>query len=218
MSDLLLLLYEAAEHAERWPDFLAALTRVTHSDNAALVLHDLVHRSAVAIPYGYEHAEEKRYFEYYARLNPWVPKDDTPPTDGPIVRGEAIVPLSDLRRTEFYADWAKRNNAVHSVMANLKMSDGNLLFLSLNRGEKKGEHPRHLEASLGLLLPHVKRAIYNQEQYARACALLGAVDAAVFIVDRDRRLLDMTPSAERLLKAGTYISRSPRNQLRSIGP
>jgi DNA-binding CsgD family transcriptional regulator len=222
LSDLLLSLYEASGDPVHWQVFLARLTELTGADNAGIVLHNIsAARTEAFEQHGLDPHGTQQYLQYYSAINPWLPQSDAQPSDGPIVRGETIVPPSKLRKTEFYADWARKNDSVFSMVATLRIGGGEFLYTYMNRGEKKGAHTAGSEELLVLMLPHLRRALEHRRHFERAAVLRHAVDdlsAAIFVIDAQRHVVDMSRRAEECVRERRLLVISKSGKLDAPTP
>lgn len=217
-SNILILAYEAAERPERWTAFLSGLLLATQAQNAALRIHDLHRGNAVGSVVGIEPDQQTQYFEHYSKQNPWVPQSHTAPIDRPICRGEAVISKSSLMRTEFYTDWGGRNDVVFTIAAHLQIREGQLLYLTLNQGDRQGTHTQATERLLGLLSPHLQVALRHQQEFQKSALLQRTLDdlsLPLFILDGSQKIIEMTSRAQKLLAAGTHFI-SERGTLRAI--
>ena len=86
ISTLLLSLYESPATPANWQHFLAALQAVTDSQSSALLIHDLSSRETIGVTNGIEATEERKFYEHYASVNPWMPS-----SGAEIVQGKEIL-------------------------------------------------------------------------------------------------------------------------------
>lgn len=194
-SRLLTLLYECVAQPAQWPVFLAALADAGAAPSANVVLHDLTTRRAQAIVHGIDPSELAKYHEYYSTINPWIPPDRPEAPEGNIADSDDFLAAHRLRKTEFYADWGRRNDVVHSIIANLRFRSGKLLMVGLNRGDRHGRHSQQTRDLLAFLVPHLTRVINLQDVLSHADAFRSGLDGVsfpVFVVDGQGRVLEMT--------------------------
>lgn len=204
ISDLLLLLYSAGNDQKLWLDFIDKLTYITQSDGAALVVQDLRTGKAEGIWSAYDPAEIDKFLNYYSRLNPWLPTRDTPAlvNGGQVDNSDDILPVPALRRTEFYNDWGRKNQIVHSVAANLGINGGYMRYVCVNRGENGGDgSSEKAVAVMELLVDHMRNAFRLQDVVANlgdVRQLLDSMQFPVFLLDRESRVVDMSGPGEEL--------------------
>lgn len=217
-STLILKLYEAAENPERWNSFLSALITVTNAQGAAFFVHDLQTGTASGVHFGYDPAEIDRYFRHYSSVNPWVPKQIPELPVPNVLDAESFLPISELKRTEFYNDWGRRNDVVHTIGVNLRVANGKLLYLSLNRGEKAGPYSADVTDLLTALVPHLERAARIHETLRRRDGLRHPLDAmavAVLLLDDTGRVLEMSERAHTLIRQRDGLALDSRLNLQA---
>lgn len=213
LSSLLLQLYGCALRPEAWPELLARLATVLDAPQAALVHHQAVDGVFVAAPlsYGVDPEGMHKYNAYYGSRDPWTVRHSqrggfAPGTVG-VTTSEALIPESELRKTEFHADFGRRYGMVHNVMlVAVPEAADSTTCLTLPSGDGRPAHTPALLEALSILAPHLQQALrlsltlrqserHNQELTAvlehadDASALLGAGGAVRFMNGAMRRLL-----------------------------
>lgn len=189
---------------------------------ANLVLHDLRTGRAQTHTSDRDPAESAKYMQYYASINPWMPAEGQTGLSKTVIPGEAALPTSQLRRTEFYADWGRKNDVVFTWAANMELRDERFLFLSVDRGESRGPFPDHVSEVLSLVAPHLQRALHLGERLSQASALARTLDQAsipALTVSDDGRVLSMTEGAHQLLLRGDALRLDGvKQRLRATSP
>ena len=211
ISELLLLLYAAGNDRARWCRFIDALALVTESDGAALVVQDLRTGKADGIWSAYDPAESESFLNYYSRINPWLPARETPAVaaGGQVDNSDDVLPLPVLRRTEFYNDWGRKNQVVHSVAANLGVHSGYMRYVCVNRGENGGIGASEKAlAVLELLVDHMRNAFRLQEALSGLGDVQGLLDRLQFpilILDRDCRIVDRSETGRQVFASASEL-------------
>lgn len=203
LSDLLLILYESVRSRDAMAEFLTAIAKLCRADGAAMVQYDFKTGRPLAAHIGYDESAYLHYEAYFAAINPWMPK----PTDrvalpqGNVANSDEVLPLRQLERTEFYTDWGKPNNVVHSIAANLNLSDRDFLYLALNNGHSRGAHPETTTHLLSLLIPHLRNFHQAQVDFQGLAAFAGVLDSLTvpaFLLDSDGRIWEASRLARHL--------------------
>lgn len=195
--------YEAMEKPEVWPFFLDRLRVACGSASANLSSRHLATGHEQGLQTGFDEREIRLYFEHYGKVHPWLPKTPAAFRHQPEVKPtDSLLPLAQLRRTEFYNDWGRRNEVVFAAAARVWSAQGSVLFLAVNQGERQGPVSAQALTLLERLLPHCQQAlrlsdIWGQAISARASWRGGPL--ATFLLAPDARLIDATEAAERLL-------------------
>lgn len=223
LSQLLHLAYETTEHAEGWPVFLQQLAATLQAHGASIVRSSLTDGGASAVWHGWDPVEISAFEQYYASINPWLPKTPVAsqdPEENGAIASDSVLPLSQLKRTEFYADWGRRNDVVFSYAANLRLDDTTFLYLSASRGERSGPFPAEVGRILELVTPHVRRALSLHNRISQISALQRALDVvslAVFSLDLEGRVVDMSGRARALVDRRDGLMMDSRGHLLGQG-
>lgn len=122
--------YAAADPGGSWTPVLESIS----AELAAPVVGITTMNGLEAIV-GLDHGELHRYGSYYARINPWFRNGWQPPLGEVFLASEVLAP-SVYQASEFFQDWGKANHVMHAVGGAVRCAspEGNLLFLSINRG------------------------------------------------------------------------------------
>ena len=136
----------------------------------------------------------------------------TTPATAPTARrkvllSEDIISEADLRRTEYYGDFARQRGLAHGLFASSPLSGDAMATLSSYRPEGMapfGEEDRRATISL---IPHLWRALELRQRLRtrhQSMAGLGALDAlpqGVGVADGDSRVTFANAAARRLAEA-----------------
>ncbi len=135
--------------------------------------------------------------------------------------GEALVRTremsdSDYVRTEFYSEYMSKIDAFNFATHNLSRSGGITAGLVITRPKSRADFTRTDERVLGILLPHLSRALevylnfvdVHNENRAMSAALT-TMNQTVIVVDKYRKISFITERAKKELRAkdGLEISR-----------
>ncbi len=216
LSDVIGAIYDAGldESASRWP---AVLDRLSHllggGAPACLALERRSFSYARVLAAGIGADAMDRYTAYYARREPVIIPRLARAGPGEVVVGSERVPLAELRRGEFYADFGRAQDMLDCAAAVLLREGSASASLFITRTHRARAFGREPLALLTTLLPHVARAA----QAGLALAGLGAerddalqalggaaVDdlaAGVLLTDAAGRVRYANRAAERLIAA-----------------
>ncbi|MFN0103990.1 MAG: helix-turn-helix transcriptional regulator [Bryobacteraceae bacterium] len=208
MSALLVDLYAAAEDPSRWNAFLMSVSDLTRSHGAAVLRHDFRKNESSGAWARYDPAQMDLYFARYASINPWMGIAKTSISRGPVVPGEAILTLNELRATEFYTDWGKRNDVTHSLCTEIRFDSDKLLYLCLQRGERRGAYQESEASVLRLLVPHLHRGMTIHERLNGAKEIQAGFKTSappILLLTAEARLIEMSDRAQALIASGTVL-------------
>ncbi len=207
-------IYDAALKPELWSELLVNIA-------------DMM-RSSLGIACGMSASEQNALFCHYGRcepprdaqlgrrhlLNPWTIAVQQEAV-GRVLPSHRIMPLRDLRRTEFYADILAPEKIDHCVITKVcRAKDVNFTF-SIMRGEKTGIYTDHEIANLRSLLPHLRRSAMmrlNLDAYEALSfqqqQVLDRIDTGIVLVDELGRFFCVNQAAEALMHADNGLSLS----------
>jgi DNA-binding CsgD family transcriptional regulator len=208
--------YAATINPERWSEFLKVVSG--HFRDASTILWHTDHNDDhcnIFSSYRYEQSALQAMRDHYYWINPWVPKKMAMP-GGALHRTEALYPEAKLIKTEFYNDWLVPNDLFKGFGISL-FNDRRFGFLSIIRSQRAGPPSSEELRLLGLLTPHLQRAVQLHErlrfspQYAApALAALDSLSRGVMFIGRDKRTRYMNRAASRILASadGLFLDRT----------
>jgi DNA-binding CsgD family transcriptional regulator/PAS domain-containing protein len=132
---------------------------------------------------------------------------------GAVLNGDQLIGLSQLRRTEYYADYASKYDLVR-ILAGVVIADGPVLsVISILRAENAKPFGPEEHQRLGLLMGHLKRVLEirrkvegQQLLQAASSHALDQLPTGVILVDASGRVIFVNAAAERTLKAREGLS------------
>lgn len=217
--------YAAAAGRAEWDQFLEAYRVASHGATASF------HRwkrttgvnELVAINRGAGGEAGRLYADYYCRLNPHFNRQPEVMVPGNVTFSHRRVPVSELVRTEYYADYLRRFDLDGAMGTCLDEQQGHVTHMSVLRPFRLGFFGDADERRARLLMPHVRRAIQlagrlatlRAMEGARA-ALLDAITDAVLVVNKAGRVLHANRAAAQLFTLG--ILRLTPNGLETWDP
>lgn len=202
-------LYEAGSRPELWPEAVAALGRLYGVASVSLQARN-ARGELVMAPIRPEADPEAdaAYMAHYWKLDPWVAGWSQRPIDG-VFLGTDLVDPEELRRTEFYAGFAKPQGAFHFLGASVKVGGAAQLMLGLHRPEHHAAFAPVERQALERLVPHLVRAMQVTLTLQRAEAVrdamggaLDGLDLGVVLLDAEGRTVFANRMAERLAAGG----------------
>lgn len=223
---LLDAIYEAP-FTGRWDHVLEMLSREAGDINTHLFGHDIAANRSLSVSSSrYDPDLAEPYYTYYHERNAWVPGVARSRV-GKATNSQDYLPLSELKRTEFYADWLRPQEEIVGGGGILLFND-NRRFVNLggNIREKDmaGKEEEWLEL-LDLLAPHLTRAfrVYlavaqtAQSQGGYGLALEG-IGYAAFLLQAGGRVAHANAAALRMERAGAIARRDRGGRLHLTDP
>lgn len=176
-------IYDAALAPELWPTFLDALADAMKAHTANIGFISTTDSPTIACAVRFDPEANRKYEEYYARLDPW----EIAATRRGLVRtgvvalGDALVPRSEYEKTEFYNDFARAYAFVGGVAAVIRADSSQSALLNVMHRKEGPEFTEREVALLKRLLPHLQRAF---DVHQRFDGLVRARGAAEEVIDR----------------------------------
>jgi DNA-binding CsgD family transcriptional regulator len=203
--DLIETIYRASLDTQAWAHFGEQSSRLFRS--AAMVFAQ--DRSSPDFQFiaqqDLDPAALKSYVDYYYTTNPFIPVAMATLPDAAVSR--ALIRQDELRRTEYFTDWAGPQGFDFSIGTAFKIDEASTMFVTYHRSEKLGEHTDAEADQLASLIPHLRRAALIGQaldmQNAKATASGRALEGfgiANFLLTRDSRISDANEEAQGLLK------------------
>jgi DNA-binding CsgD family transcriptional regulator len=212
LVDLIDSVYAATTAPERWSAFLDRVSRVYSGPAALRIGHGADIRKHQISAATFDPAFLQSYAMHYGEVCPFTKRDATEQTPTLIVE-EGLMPLREVERTEFYADWMRPQGLKRALRARVEPSADRTIDLLILRSEQVGEFQAVEQSVLSDLLPHVRRAAEIARRLGtletHISASLHAFDrlgVGVALVTATRRVVFTNGIADRLLAAGDGIT------------
>lgn len=200
-------IYSAALEPPLWSLFIRQLCEMTQSNVG--VLMNLRGDKGFGGSECYLHNTSQewfsRYEEHYFQYDYIASKLQQSPV-GTIVQGSAEISKHDFIRSEFYTDFLAPQQMFYTLNASIAKTRESRFVFGVSRQRYANDFDRTDVAFIKALIPHLRRAydvsqrLNVRDEKARIGELaLERVNAAVFIVDYEGRVLQMNRRAEKLL-------------------
>lgn len=221
-ADVVATLYEAATDPSLWPTFLDRFNDATGSVVATLHMHDA--RSGHVFPFGgtvgCDAAMQDEYVRYYAAKNVFMQRDLHLMRTGFVGIGARAIPLSEVKRTEYFDGWLRRLGVLDAMSACIFREDTLLAKLDFHRPIDRTSYGRAELEFTTRLVPHLQRAasIHRRLQAAdlRERAAEQALDAlacGVCLLDERGRAVFVNRAARDLLALQDGLTLDARGRL-----
>jgi DNA-binding CsgD family transcriptional regulator/PAS domain-containing protein len=222
-------LYDAATDSDKWPAFLAELTRAFAADGGHIVRAQPHERAlSFSVLYGYDEFVRKRYDAADGGWNAALARferhfSELMPTD-PRVQVVTRFPsrpfscrlafdAAELHRSEMYRDILAPADVEYSMVVSIPEDDGTLIMYGVFRGRQSTWFKEREVEAFGELIPHVKQAVALSERLARvdlvsriAFEALDGMSIGILLVDGNARLVHANAAARRILDMADGIS------------
>jgi DNA-binding CsgD family transcriptional regulator len=212
-------IYDAAVAPERWPVFLEGLKSELQLASLYLVFsHPSEADRGLILSVGADEHYDHSYRTHFFKINPWLPWDPALVEEGRIALSDAVLPQSELRRTEFYSDWLQPQGLAHLFTAFLCKPGPREPLAELGglRETRVGPLAEGDLHRVRTLIPHLQRAlsiharVQGAETRANAAAqALDRIVGGVILVDEWGAPVLTNRSADRILAANDGLLLEP---------
>jgi DNA-binding CsgD family transcriptional regulator len=202
-------IYDAAGSPDRWVVCLSSIRQLFGGTAAHLLQYDhRSHAGSISAAAGLEREALQAYAEHYHSVDPWAlnVKLDTVSV-GQVMLGQSVVSHAEMVKSEYYAGLGKPHDLTRVMTGFLSVpSATRSAVLSVNRSDRNDEFGPGDQRLLGILIPHVQRALAlhlrltNIDAHRTAAAdVIDSLSVGVILVAADLRTILVNKSAGRLL-------------------
>jgi DNA-binding CsgD family transcriptional regulator len=227
-EQLLDLVYRTVVEPERWPTLLASVADLAGGEIGWLSQLAVADGSGGGVIARIDPAMLALYGDYYYQVNPFTKIADPAGFERrwrPSVRtDEAWMEKRQFERCEYYNDFLRPQNIHSAIVVGLMVSDGRMVDLNIGRSRGRGDFQAGEIEAIKRLHPHLVRAVTlsrDVEALRRErddfAAVLDGCETAMFLVDRDGRILFANDAAERAL-ARIWELQAPGRRLGLASP
>ena len=131
-----------------------------------------------------------------------------------------LVPYEEFRRGRFYREWARPHGWIDIASAVIEKSATSCTFLSVARREASGLVDADMRRRMGLIIPHVRRAMLigktiHQKEAEATCLtdILDGLSAGMILVDTGGRIVHANAAGSNILAAADFFRRTPCGRL-----
>lgn len=159
------------------------------------------------------------YAAHYTYTNVWMKSIDALP-EGEVADSSSVYPESQLRKSEFYADWLLPQGIGYALGGPILKRGSVVSMFSLLRPERHGPYQGRDLRLMRLLMPHLRRAALLHQRLTRlraeragGLAALDSLTTAVWLFDADGRLLFANRAGRELdeRRDGLWVERDGRS-------
>ena len=234
MLSLVRQIYSAADDETRWPTVLEHLADEYQGGVAGLQYRAGVEgRVRPSRFVRLDPAIQRAYGTHFATRNPWTRLSQPIFRPGFVFLPESALPLTQLRRTEFYDGILRPAGVVHCFGACVLRRGDDVLSFTVVRSQTRGPYDVNELTSVRAILPHLQRAVEVNERLSHLertrASLADGLDYlqhGVLIVNRFGRVVFANQAARAIvaLQDGLTIAadglvaaaREDRRKLRSL--
>lgn len=211
LSAVIEAIYDAALDERVWPGALQHMANLLGANCAAVVLNDGGGRLPAYHCVGYSPELLEAYPSYYRSRDPMLDIASRAPPHS-VLTDRMVMAKAELRRLEVHNDFSRACGIDSLAYAVAFRAPGRTCLVTATRSVRAGDfEPEHVR-TLGLLLPHLGRAmrvhVRLEEARVRADGAAEALDRLAFgvvLVDRQARVILANRAAEAMLAQGDGI-------------
>ena len=212
VSQLIGDIYDASLDAGLWPSVVEGIARFVPGAFVNLFSQDATRKTAQAFyTYGISQDYLDLYFQKYIHLNPMFPTTLFFEV-GRVLTENDIMPKAEFNETRFYKEWVRPQGLVDSMAAILEKSATSVAGIAVGRGEQHGLVDDEALRRMGLIVPHVRRAVaigkvidLHKVEAAALADTLDGIAAATFLVDAGGRIVHANIAGHAMLGEGSVV-------------
>lgn len=220
-SHLIENIYRTAHDPKGWEPLLGALVRETGSRSARmLVMNAAADRVEASLKVNIDDHYHRQYADFYVNKCPWRPELKYKPAGrlySTYLHFSCRQP--DFYRTEFFNDWAARQDIHHGLCGTVHRDGQRTVQLLIQRTRDQGHYTQADTDFVNNLVPHMQHALLIADKFVRASSRANAVTLAAsgealpfLLFDHHLRLVFSSQGAERIL-AGDAVLRLKNGRL-----
>lgn len=210
LSSLVAAIYDAALAPQTWPEVLNTCRRFVGGLSANIFAKD-----SAGISGGVYHTDghigdhwTRAYFERYARIDPATGMHLVTPLEKPVATAD-LIDLDEFRESRFYREWSVPQGIVDFICAPIEKRGSWVACFGIFRHQRDGMVDAATKERMGLLVPHIRRAVVIgkviETGSLKADTLGEAVDglaSGMFLVDATGRMTYANAAGTALLGQG----------------
>lgn len=211
LTQLIGEIYDAALDASRWTHVLAKIARYVDGQAAGLLTKDGVSKSgSVYYQAGVDPHFVGTYMETYWKFDPVASLPDYELEQ--IVSVPDLMPYEEFLAGRFYREWAQPQGWIDAANAVLEKSTSSCAYLTVLRNQTSGMVDDEMRRRMGLLVPHVRRAVrtgkvidLRQAEAATFADILDGLNPAIFLVDAEGQIVHGNAASRSLMDTGDLL-------------
>lgn len=203
LSRLIGTVYDAVLHSDLWQDVLARIcSQVAAKASSVHVVNPLEGRASLFVEYGTDPAWTALLMTKYAGMSPVGAAVLTAELDQPFGLFD-FIEEGEYVESRFYKEWCAPQDYFDMLGAIISKQPSQVGAVAVTRGRDRGRFGDAERAFIGLVAPHVRRAVklssLLEHQAKDRAAIAGVIDrlaTAVLIVDASGAIQRTNAAAE----------------------
>jgi DNA-binding CsgD family transcriptional regulator len=218
LTQLIGEIYDAALDSSRWTGVLTKIAEFVGGQAAGFLSKNAVNKSGnVYYQAGVDPYFVQLYSETYWKFDPVSTLPDREIEQ--IVSIPDLVPYEEFRAGRFYREWAQPQGWIDAANAVLEKTATSCAYLTVLRSEASGMVDVEMRRRMGLIVPHVGRAVRTGKvidlRHAEAATfadILDGLSPAIFLVDVEGHIVHGNAASRSMLDSGDLV-RAVHNRL-----
>jgi DNA-binding CsgD family transcriptional regulator/PAS domain-containing protein len=211
LSRLIAGIYDAAVEPGRWPEVLARVVDFVGGHGGCLLAKDAAsHAIETQWQTGVAPHDMRRYTETYSELGPLAAL--TFGNVGQIVSVADVMSYEEFHRSRFFREWAQPQGWVDVAIAVIDKSAERTSYLGISRNATNGMVDDAVRRQIGMVAPHVRRALRvghalgrRQADAAAFADVLDHLSDGLFLLDAQGRIVHTNGAATAMLSDGGLL-------------
>jgi DNA-binding CsgD family transcriptional regulator len=195
-----------------WPGVLEQVGRFVGGPSASLISQDTVRQTGnIYYAWGDDPEFRRLYFEKYITLNPLTPMALFVDA-GKVVSATDLMSWEEMQESRFFKEWVQPQGFGDIVFANLEKGITSYAVFTVTRRERDGMVDEGMRRRMGMLVPHVRRAVLVGKvidlktiEAAAFADTLDGLTAGMLLVDGKGRIAHANASGQAMLADGDVI-------------
>lgn len=204
-------IYDAALDQALWPEVLAAVADFVGGQVGGLLVKDNVRRNVCAhFHAGIDDYHLQLYADTYYQFGPIA--NSACGDVEQILTVPDLVPYDEFRRGRFYQEWAEPQGWVDAAMVALTRTSSCCAYLSIARHEASGMVDTEMLRRMGLIVPHMRRAISiyrtiesKEAETATFADIFDGMNAGVIVIDANCGIVHANAAGKDILSSGDLL-------------
>ena len=207
------MVYDAALDQRKWPTFLDAFAYAVGGGSAMLRSADLqAGKAGFVTSIGYDPAWQSAYCKHFVKvdyLTPFLNQFEL----GEVKTSDQAFSMSEQRKTEYFNDYSIPQDKLYGLAVSLIRDGSHTLMFAAQRGKRAGAFGEEQARLMGILAPHVTRAVQVHRRISSVTAekewALGALDQlrmGVILTNHSGTPLFVNRAAEQMLALDNGIN------------
>jgi Bacterial regulatory proteins, luxR family. len=216
LSDLIGTIYDTTLDRALWFEVLQRSAAFVGGAASALYSKNTVHKTATPVLFWnprFDAAGVPSYFDEYMRIDPMTTCQFLFEV-GQIYSVDDCMPYAEFVETRIYKEYGKPQGLVDQLATTLDKSATNFSLFGIYRSVEQGLADDEMRRRMGLIVPHVRRAVLigNVLDLGTAETMafedtLNGLAAGVFLVDENARIVFANASGQVMLDEGKILRR-----------